>query len=141
MNLNLKPNASRFVIIAAGGSLMPSSPLNPQQSPAMAAHSPGKRQYFHVSYIRHLHFVVIIFINVSCGKFFTGPNYMQPHAEGSPFAANVMSPAAANWPSSPLPRPSPRPGQSPEHRQQAQGELSWRFYLFVLFFEKKKNKE
>lgn len=56
-------------------------------------------------------------------KLFTGPNYMQPHAEGSPFAANVMSPAATNWPSSPLPRPSPRPGQSPEHRQQTQGEL------------------
>lgn len=65
---------------------MPSSPLNPQPSPAMTAHSPG-------------------------------PNYMQPHAEGSPFAVNVMSPAAANWPNSPMPRPSPRPGQSPEHKQ------------------------
>lgn len=49
-----------------------------------------------------------------------GPNlaYMQSHPDSSPFAA--MSPAAANWPGSP--RPSPRPGQSPEHKLQPQGE-------------------
>lgn len=48
-----------------------------------------------------------------------GPNlaYMQSHPDSSPFAA--MSPAAANWPGSP--RPSPRPGQSPEHKIQPQG--------------------
>lgn len=48
-----------------------------------------------------------------------GPNlaYMQSHPDSSPFAA--MSPAAANWPGSP--RPSPRPGQSPEHKLQPQG--------------------
>lgn len=49
-----------------------------------------------------------------------GPNlaYMQGHAENSPFG--VMSPAAAsNWPGSPsMPRPSPRPGQSPDHKSQ-----------------------
>lgn len=68
---------------------MPASPLNPQPSP-MAAHSPG-------------------------------PNlaYMQNHPDSSPFG--VLSPAAAgsNWPGSPgMPRPSPRPGQSPEHKSQ-----------------------
>lgn len=49
-----------------------------------------------------------------------GPNlaYMQSHPDSSPFAA--MSPAAANWPGSP--RPSPRPGQSPEHKLQPQGK-------------------
>lgn len=48
-----------------------------------------------------------------------GPNlpYMQSHTEGSPFAA--LSPAASNWPCSPgMPRPSPRPGQSPDHKSQ-----------------------
>ncbi|XP_055842956.1 mediator of RNA polymerase II transcription subunit 14 isoform X2 [Episyrphus balteatus] len=47
-----------------------------------------------------------------------GPNmYMQPHTDGSPFTA--MSPATSNWPGSPsMPRPSPRPGQSPEHKSQ-----------------------
>lgn len=51
-----------------------------------------------------------------------GPNlaYMQ-HADNSPFGA--LSPAAAsNWPGSPgMPRPSPRPGQSPDHKSQALG--------------------
>uniref|UniRef100_A0A1A9V3Z5 Mediator of RNA polymerase II transcription subunit 14 n=1 Tax=Glossina austeni TaxID=7395 RepID=A0A1A9V3Z5_GLOAU len=45
-----------------------------------------------------------------------GPNtlYMQGHQD-SPFAA--MSPANTNWPGSPsMPRPSPRPGQSPDHK-------------------------
>ncbi|XP_037940367.1 mediator of RNA polymerase II transcription subunit 14 isoform X2 [Teleopsis dalmanni] len=45
-----------------------------------------------------------------------GPNtlYMQGHQD-SPFTA--MSPANTNWPGSPsMPRPSPRPGQSPEHK-------------------------
>lgn len=45
-----------------------------------------------------------------------GPNtlYMQGHQD-SPFTA--MSPANSNWPGSPsMPRPSPRPGQSPEHK-------------------------
>ncbi|CAD7082039.1 unnamed protein product [Hermetia illucens] len=48
-----------------------------------------------------------------------GPNtlYMQGHTDGSPFTA--LSPAASNWPGSPMPRPSPRPGQSPEHKSQA----------------------
>jgi mediator of RNA polymerase II transcription subunit 14 len=43
--------------------------------------------------------------------------YMQSHTEGSPFTS--LSPAASNWPGSPgIPRPSPRPGQSPDHRMQ-----------------------
>ncbi|XP_052862208.1 mediator of RNA polymerase II transcription subunit 14 isoform X2 [Anopheles cruzii] len=73
----------------SGGGLMPSSPLNAQPSP-MAAHSPGPS-------------------NLA---------YMQgAHTDGSPFAA--LSPAASNWPGSPgMPRPSPRPGQSPEHKAQ-----------------------
>ncbi|XP_055376744.1 mediator of RNA polymerase II transcription subunit 14 [Condylostylus longicornis] len=49
-----------------------------------------------------------------------GPNslsYMQGHTD-SPFAA--MSPATSNWPGSPsMPRPSPRPGQSPDNKSQA----------------------
>lgn len=54
-----------------------------------------------------------------------GPNlaYMQSHPDSSPFAA--MSPAASNWPGSPMPRPSPRPGQSPEHKLQPQGKQIW----------------
>lgn len=58
-----------------------------------------------------------------------GPNlaYMQSHPDSSPFAA--MSPAAANWPGSP--RPSPRPGQSPEHKLQPQGKhKNDRFHYF-----------
>lgn len=50
-----------------------------------------------------------------------GPNtlYMQSHQD-SPFAA--MSPANTNWPGSPnMPRPSPRPGQSPEHKSNTSG--------------------
>lgn len=50
-----------------------------------------------------------------------GPNtlYMQGHQD-SPFAA--MSPANSNWPGSPsMPRPSPRPGQSPDHKSSQSG--------------------
>lgn len=56
-----------------------------------------------------------------------GPNlaYMQSHPDSSPFAA--MSPAAANWPGSP--RPSPRPGQSPEHKLQPQGRERQRIHF------------
>lgn len=43
--------------------------------------------------------------------------YLQGHTD-SPFAAQ-MSPAASGWPGSPgMPRPSPRPGQSPDHKSQ-----------------------
>jgi mediator of RNA polymerase II transcription subunit 14 len=52
-----------------------------------------------------------------------GPNlYMQGHVD-SPFAQ--MSPAAASaWPGSPgMPRPSPRPGQSPDHKSTQQQSL------------------
>lgn len=49
-----------------------------------------------------------------------GPNlaFLQNHPDNSPFG--VPSPAAAtNWPGSPgMPRPSPRPGQSPDHKSQ-----------------------
>nr|NP_612041.2 mediator complex subunit 14, isoform A [Drosophila melanogaster]Q9W0P8.4 RecName: Full=Mediator of RNA polymerase II transcription subunit 14; AltName: Full=Mediator complex subunit 14; AltName: Full=dRGR1 [Drosophila melanogaster]AAF47395.4 mediator complex subunit 14, isoform A [Drosophila melanogaster]AGW25608.1 FI21204p1 [Drosophila melanogaster] len=50
-----------------------------------------------------------------------GPNtlYMQSHQD-SPFTA--MSPANNNWPGSPsMPRPSPRPGQSPDHKSTGGG--------------------
>lgn len=61
--------------------LMPSSPLNPQPSP-MPAHSPGPNLAFMQS-----------------------QSQSQSHPpDSSPFAA--MSPAAANWPGSPM-RPSP----------------------------------
>uniref|UniRef100_A0A1I8PUW4 Mediator of RNA polymerase II transcription subunit 14 n=1 Tax=Stomoxys calcitrans TaxID=35570 RepID=A0A1I8PUW4_STOCA len=71
--------------------LMPSSPLNPQPSPHMV-HSPGPN---------------------------AGSLYMQGHQD-SPFAA--MSPANSNWPGSPsMPRPSPRPGQSPDHKSSQSG--------------------
>lgn len=78
--------------------LMPASPLNPMPSP-MAAQSPGPN-------------------NMA---------YMQNHPDSSPFG--VMSPAAnagSNWPGSPgMPRPSPRPGQSPEHKvSHAQSEFN-----------------
>lgn len=51
-----------------------------------------------------------------------GPHSLTPymqgnpaHTDGSPFAA--LSPAASNWPGSPnIPRPSPRSGQSPDHK-------------------------
>ncbi|XP_068142124.1 mediator of RNA polymerase II transcription subunit 14 isoform X2 [Drosophila tropicalis] len=52
-----------------------------------------------------------------------GPNtlYMPSHQD-SPFTA--MSPANNNWPGSPsLPRPSPRPGQSPEHKSTGGGPV------------------
>lgn len=76
--------------------IMPSSPLNPQPSPMGMAHSPGPN-------------------NIP---------YMQQHGtEGSPFPA--LSPAASNWPGSPsIPRPSPRPGQSPDHKSQSTGNTS-----------------
>lgn len=51
-----------------------------------------------------------------------GPNmqYM-PHTENSPFGALSPAAAASNWPGSPsMPRPSPRPGQSPDHKSQSQ---------------------
>lgn len=51
-----------------------------------------------------------------------GPNlqYMQ-HTENSPFGALSPAAAASNWPGSPsMPRPSPRPGQSPDHKSQSQ---------------------
>jgi mediator of RNA polymerase II transcription subunit 14 len=68
---------------------MPSSPLN-QPSPMMTAMSPGPSNL----------------------------PYIQGHSD-SPFGAQ-MSPAAASsaWPGSPIPRPSPRPGQSPDHKPQ-----------------------
>ncbi|TMW50711.1 hypothetical protein DOY81_004211 [Sarcophaga bullata] len=53
-----------------------------------------------------------------------GPNtlYMQGHQD-SPFAA--MSPANSNWPGSPsMPRPSPRPGQSPDHKSSQPGNTA-----------------
>lgn len=60
-----------------------------------------------------------------------GPNlaYMQSHPDSSPFAA--MSPAAANWPGSP--RPSPRPGQSPEHKLQPQGTITKKSFYALTF--------
>lgn len=90
-NFNMtSPPAPHMPHPSPSGGLMPSSPLNPQPSP-MAAHSPGPSNM---------------------------PYMQQPHAEGSPFAA--MSPAASNWPGSPgMPRPSPRPGQSPDHKTQS----------------------
>ncbi|XP_058460254.1 mediator of RNA polymerase II transcription subunit 14 [Malaya genurostris] len=88
-NFNMtSPPAPHMPHPSPSGGLMPSSPLNPQPSP-MAAHSPGPS-------------------NIP---------YMQQHTDGSPFAA--LSPAASNWPGSPgMPRPSPRPGQSPDHKAQ-----------------------
>lgn len=59
--------------------LMPSSPLNPQPSP-MPVHSPGPNLYMQ------------------------SQNQSSHPPDSSPFAA--MSPAAANWPGSPM-RPSP----------------------------------
>lgn len=89
-NFNMtSPPAPHMPHPSPSGGLMPSSPLNPQPSP-MAAHSPGP----------------------------TNMPYMQTHTDGSPFAA--LSPAASNWPGSPgMPRPSPRPGQSPDHKAQS----------------------
>ncbi|XP_055533102.1 mediator of RNA polymerase II transcription subunit 14 [Wyeomyia smithii] len=88
-NFNMtSPPASHMPHPSPSGGLMPSSPLNPQPSP-MASHSPGP----------------------------SNMPYMQSHTDGSPFAA--LSPAASNWPGSPgMPRPSPRPGQSPDHKPQ-----------------------
>ncbi|XP_058828466.1 mediator of RNA polymerase II transcription subunit 14 [Topomyia yanbarensis] len=88
-NFNMtSPPAPHMPHPSPSGGLMPSSPLNPQPSP-MAAHSPGP----------------------------SNMPYMQQHTDGSPFAA--LSPAASNWPGSPgMPRPSPRPGQSPDHKAQ-----------------------
>lgn len=53
-----------------------------------------------------------------------GPNtlYLQGHPD-SLFTA--MSPANTNWPGSPnMPRPSPRPGQSPDHKPVGQSDHS-----------------
>lgn len=73
--------------------LMPASPLNAQPSPMPL--SPG-------------------------------PNlaYMQSsHPENSPFSASSPAATSSNWPGSPsLPRPSPRPGQSPDHKSQPQSK-------------------
>uniref|UniRef100_A0A1B0CC39 Mediator of RNA polymerase II transcription subunit 14 n=1 Tax=Lutzomyia longipalpis TaxID=7200 RepID=A0A1B0CC39_LUTLO len=69
--------------------IMPSSPLNTQPSPM--AHSPGPNS---LSYMQQGH-----------------------TTDGSPFPN--LSPGASNWPGSPsMPRPSPRSGQSPDHKQQ-----------------------
>lgn len=67
---------------------MPSSPLN-QPSPAMTAMSPGPSSLA----------------------------YIQGHSD-SPFGAQMSPAAATAWPGSPIPRPSPRPGQSPDHKPQ-----------------------
>lgn len=50
-----------------------------------------------------------------------GPNlYMQGHVD-SPFGAQMSPAAASAWPNSPgMPRPSPRPGQSPDHKSSQQ---------------------
>lgn len=50
-----------------------------------------------------------------------GPNlYMQGHVD-SPFGAQMSPAAASAWPGSPgMPRPSPRPGQSPDHKSTQQ---------------------
>lgn len=64
-----------------------------------------------------------------------GPNLGYMHSDSSPFAA--MSPAASNWPGSPMPRPSPRPGQSPEHKHQTQGKIILKHKirnLFIIFY-------
>lgn len=55
-----------------------------------------------------------------------GPNlgYMQSHTENSPFTSALSPGVASNWPGSPMPRPSPRPGQSPEHKYVAAPHLS-----------------
>uniref|UniRef100_A0A8D8N5P3 Mediator of RNA polymerase II transcription subunit 14 n=2 Tax=Culex pipiens TaxID=7175 RepID=A0A8D8N5P3_CULPI len=90
-NFNMtSPPAPHMPHPSPSGGLMPSSPLNPQPSPM--AHSPGP----------------------------SNMPYMggQSHTDGSPFTA-AHSPAASNWPGSPgMPRPSPRPGQSPDHKAQ-----------------------
>jgi mediator of RNA polymerase II transcription subunit 14 len=67
---------------------MPSSPLNQPSPMTMTAMSPG-------------------------------PNlaYIQGHSD-SPFGAQMSPAAASAWPGSPIPRPSPRPGQSPDHKPQ-----------------------
>ncbi|KAG4074048.1 hypothetical protein HA402_014253 [Bradysia odoriphaga] len=52
-----------------------------------------------------------------------GPNmqYMAHTENNSPFGALSPAAAASNWPGSPsMPRPSPRPGQSPDHKSQSQ---------------------
>uniref|UniRef100_T1GS82 Uncharacterized protein n=1 Tax=Megaselia scalaris TaxID=36166 RepID=T1GS82_MEGSC len=90
-NFNMTSPPAPHMPLPSPNNIMPSSPLNPQPSPMSMAHSPG-------------------------------PNslpYMQQHGtEGSPFPA--LSPAASNWPGSPsIPRPSPRPGQSPDHKSQS----------------------
>lgn len=41
--------------------------------------------------------------------------YIQGHSD-SPFGAQMSPAAASAWPGSPIPRPSPRPGQSPDHK-------------------------
>ncbi|XP_055613544.1 mediator of RNA polymerase II transcription subunit 14-like, partial [Uranotaenia lowii] len=89
-NFNMtSPPAQHMPHPSPSGGLMPSSPLNPQPSP-MAAHSPGPSNM---------------------------PYMSSGHTDGSPFTA--LSPAASNWPGSPgMPRPSPRPGQSPDHKAQ-----------------------
>jgi mediator of RNA polymerase II transcription subunit 14 len=89
-NFNMtSPPAPHMPHPSPGAGIMPpSSPLNAQPSPM--AHSPNPNSL----------------------------GYMQSHPEGSsPFTS--LSPAASNWPGSPgIPRPSPRPGQSPDHRTQ-----------------------
>lgn len=95
-NFNMTSPPAPHMPLPSPNNIMPSSPLNTQPSPMGMAHSPG-------------------------------PNnlpYMQQHGtDGSPFPA--LSPAAVNWPGSPsIPRPSPRPGQSPDHKSQSTGNTS-----------------
>ncbi|KAL1123440.1 hypothetical protein AAG570_002520 [Ranatra chinensis] len=92
----INPSPAMLPHPSPGSGLLANSPSNPLHVPSpMPISSPGPVQLGHSpasSLIGHA-----------------------GHTDGSPFPTQGMtSPAASNWPGSPgLPRPSPRPGQSP----------------------------
>lgn len=62
------------------------------------------------------------------------------HTDGSPFPSgqSMASPVASNWPGSPgVPRPSPRPGQSPHPALHSPTDPKTGLYPF--FFARRKN--
>ncbi|XP_039277838.1 mediator of RNA polymerase II transcription subunit 14 [Nilaparvata lugens] len=96
---NINPSPSMLPHPSPSSGLLANSPSNPLHVPSpMPTNSPGP--------------------SVPLGTSPASSFIQQGHTDGSPFPSSqsMTSPAASNWPGSPgMPRPSPRPGQSPGH--------------------------
>ncbi|XP_014256171.1 mediator of RNA polymerase II transcription subunit 14 [Cimex lectularius] len=94
---NINPSPSMLPHPSPGSGFLANSPSNPLHAPSpMPISSPGP--------------------SVPLGHSPAGSLMHTSHTDGSPFPSSqsMASPGASNWPGSPgVPRPSPRPGQSP----------------------------